>query len=522
MLSRFNVTKWGLGLALSLLALLVVWNLKPENEPSALEIQQAPEVADVGEQFVASELRGPDTEPASREVLAATEPHSTAAQPAARATSPTNTESLSGQVTLLSGDPLPGVVVYAASIAPGANGATIGIPTNTDRNGLFQFAGLVPGSYLLTVSPDAKNPSDWALPIQGSGIYSTGIESVAVEVDAVVVKVQSPGSKARRLIPDAYRCFHAPTGGIYNEGQPSQLQMASKKQGSQDDDFDLNRFIKDSFPDYSNWSPFTSDVPGPWNSHATFILPTTSSFSFHSENSTSPNSLSWAPQRRYFAVLQAGQPSGFMILKLTDATPDLSTVTFRIDQPRLPDSARFDLRKTSYNGAVYFPKATEYDTAKLGYTELTFSNLMPGKYIFTLALRHAGLFQLIDNKIELDLPAGTTEIRDLVTLEWSVLHVKALTSNPVPPRTFAKVEIRNPGKTQWLPISLHTRELFFGSSQTVRKAAALVGGPAAVSDTMPPGEYRLRVTLPGYRPQEQAAPLGPGETNTFTFDLQSE
>jgi hypothetical protein len=521
MIAPCSFAKWGLGLGIPLFVLLAVWTLQRGKEPSALEMQRAPEAADPGGEFTASNLRGLEVELGGREVLAAVRASDGRSQPAAQEASPRNTEPLSGRVTLLSGDPLPNVVVYATSTVLSADGIKISAMAYTDRNGSFQYTGLQSGSYSLAVTTNMNSSWDWKLPIQGHEIFKTGSQPAVLAVDAVVVKVQSPGQKERKHMPDSFRCFHAPTGEIADEAHRSRVQMAHLKRGTPDEGFDLKSFLKDSL-DNAAWSPFATEVSGPWTSHAAFILPTTSAFSFRSESSVSPNSLSWTPPRKYFGTLQAGQPSGFMMLKLTDATPDLCTVILRIDQPRLPDAARLSLRQTSFDGAVYLPRAHEYAAAKLGFMELTIKDLMPGQYVFSLVLRNAGLVQLLDKKIDLELLAGTTEVRDLSTREWSLLHVKAITASPVARQTFAKVEIQHPGTAQWQPIPLHSREIYPGGSRTQLRSAVRVGGPAGASEALLPGEYRLRVTLPGYRPQDQAAPQGPGETNTFTFDLQAQ
>ncbi|MDF1836592.1 MAG: carboxypeptidase-like regulatory domain-containing protein, partial [Planctomycetota bacterium] len=302
----------------------------------------------------------------------------------------------------------------------------------------------------------------------------------------------------------------------------SHLQMAHIRKGPLSEGFDLEAYREGSFTGSDNWSPNAAEVPGPWSSHAVFILPTTISFSFHSESSVSPNSLSWTPPRKYFGTLRAGQPSGFMALQLADATPDLCTVILRIDQPKLPKSARLELRQTTYNGDVYFPTIGEFAKSKLGYIDLTIGDLMPGNYIFALTLPNAGLVQLIDKQIELELPAGTTEVRDLSTSVWSLLRVNAITTHRVPPESLARIELQPTGESEWQPFITHSREAYPGGSRTRRGTAVQVGGPAGLSDALPPGQYRLRASLPGHATQERTVTLAPGETKPVTFALRTE
>ncbi|MDF1838078.1 MAG: carboxypeptidase-like regulatory domain-containing protein, partial [Planctomycetota bacterium] len=218
MIARSSLAKWGFGLAISLLVFLVIWTVQREKKPSALEVQRAAETPAPATELPASELQGPGMEPAGREVLAATKLKLSSTNPSAQTASPANTGSLSGKVTLLSGEPLPNVVVYATSTAPPADGITFSALALTDRNGSFEHTGLQPGTFILAVTPNMDESGDWNLPIQGNDLFRTGGESIVLAVDAVVVKVQSPGQENRKHMPDSFRCSRSPAQGVSNEG----------------------------------------------------------------------------------------------------------------------------------------------------------------------------------------------------------------------------------------------------------------------------------------------------------------
>lgn len=522
MISHFRTLKWGVGFAALVLTGLVLWQVGAEGHgASALEPlhEQEAGAQPQGSADLAG-LQKPLDSAVGHRVLA-----STGSKPDTKTDRVERTEfgSIAGRVELLTGERLKDVLVVAMPEEFSKGGTPFPPGARTDEQGLFRLPKLAVGSYVLHVRPLAKEAAQWTLPIRGENTHETGQEAVVLAVDALIVRVETQVQKGAFNLPWAIQCTRIDAGDLADRNTDYQEECTTHESGNAVHNKALEDFMALAYESIdSDDPPLPHGVPGQWSSHAQFILPTTSTFLFQSDASLFLEGPAQSAPSEFFGTLDAGQPSGSMTLLLSRTPSTLGTIVLRIDQFELPDDARLRVSSMTYNGARYSPKCDDSTLSKFGRAQLTLSGLMPGEYTLHLTLRGGKKFILVDKEIQVALTAGTTETRNLGTSEWGTMQIKVTCSGPVEPKNPAEITMKKPGNVAWQHLPMPSSGGGAVGMRYIPRTLIPVGASPRISFPMEPGEYLLRVTLPGHATLEQTVHLESGANDLVTLELHPE
>ncbi len=522
MISHFRTLKWGVGLAALVLTGLALWQIGAERQdPSALEPLHEQEA--MAQSQGSSDLAGlqePLGPAVGHRVLA-----STGSERAAKAERVEGTEfgSIAGRVELLNGERLKDVLVVAMPKQFTKGGTPFPPGARTDEQGLFRLPKLALGSYVLHVRPRAKEAAQWTLPIRGENTYETGQKSVELAVDALIVRVETKEQKGAFNLPWAIQCTRVDAGDIADKNTDYQEECTTHESGNAVHNKALEDFMDLAYESIdSDNPPLPHDVPGQWISHAQFVLPTTSTFLFQSDASLFLEEPARSAPSEFFGTLKAGHPSGSMTLQLSRTPSTLGTIVLRLDQFELPDGARLKVSSMTHNGCRYAPKCDDSTLSKFGRAELILTGLMPGEYTLHLTLSGTQKFILLDKEIQVALTGGSTAIRNLTTSEWGTMKIKVISSGPVEPRTSAEIAVKKPGSVAWQHLPMPYSGGGAVGMRYIPRTLITVGAPPMLSSPMEPGEYVLRITLPGHATLEQTVHVELGANDLVTLELHPE
>ncbi len=505
--------------ALCLIAVcgLLAFYWDPGGAPESLTLESNPEQEHDQELPTPGDLKEPL---APRNVQEARE--SVAPRDGKAATIPAKMErgELAGKVMLLNGDPAPNVVVSATLLPQSPGGMHSPITAIANGQGAFRFPSIPAGPRELSVESGLVNGTRWPLELQGTRTFSTGSKAIELRVNAITLQVETLPLEDNYDMIQKLRCSRVDESGLVDRSSAFQewdVTYESRANGV----VSTNRKTL-TLSQVNDLLSATNQnqVPQGRIGHATFVVPTGSAYVLR-ESQSSDRSRQDFYKSKFSALLDNGCPSSTIMLVLEETPSAFGKIKLRIDQPALPDKATLSAFITSFNGSPYIPHGNPIAQAKYGFAELSIGGLLPGKYKLRVDLQSAGLVQLLESSINVDIGAGVTEVYDLKSSEWGVLRVRATAPGTVKSSTFAQLSVQKPDQDQWIPLALHTREEYPGGSQTVRRSAVLVNGAAGVSDPLPPGEYRLRLALPGHATLEQSVHVRPGE-NKVALALRLE
>ncbi|MCP5021412.1 MAG: carboxypeptidase regulatory-like domain-containing protein [bacterium] len=522
MVLHFRTLVMGVGLSVLVLAGLAGWRLGGETQRSKAFEPLHKQAASTGVQVAEplSEFQEPLDAAVGHRLLAGTTSESDARTDL---TPITKFGSIAGRVELLTGEPLKDVLVVATPEIPNAGIFPFPPGARTGEHGLFRLPKLAVGSYVLHVRPRAKEAAQWALPIRGENTYETGQESVVLAVDALIVRVETKVQKGAFNLPWAIQCTRIDAGDVVDGGSDYQEECTTHESGNEVYDKALGDFMDLAYESIdSDDPPLPHDVPGQWISHAQFILPTTSTFLFQSDASLFLEGPAHSTPSDFYGTLKAGHASGSMTLQISRTPSTLGTIVLRIDQFELPDGARLKVSSMTHNGCRYAPKCDDSTLSKFGRAQLTLSGLMPGEYTLHLTLSGTEKFILIDKDVQITLTAGSTADRNLTTSEWGTMKIKVISSGPVEPRTSAEIAVKKPGSVAWQHLPMPYSGGGAVGIRYIPRTLITVGAPPKLSSPMEPGEYVLRVTLPGHATLEQTVHVELGANDLVTLELHPE
>jgi hypothetical protein len=426
-----------------------------------------------------------------------------------------------GRVELLSGDVLPNVSVKATSLARTDKSFVTSTEQITDEEGVFRFPELPQGFYKIEVHPNIDSPDDWVFPIQGGDTFGTGDDLAIVAIDAFSVRMPVATDAPREDLPASVNCTQVSKEGYIDLFSPSTNRGVTYLEGDEEDRMGTSGILEESIAtargdEQPRLNPQEASI-----GFVEFLLPATHSYLFSTRGGAYETTVRARPAPLY-GFLSADAPSGKIDILLSRTPSSLGSIQLNLDHPALQDSARFSVKEFVFNGANDpFP---DFDSASamFGHAELRFDGLMPGTYVIQTELENSDLLRMASHSIEIYVTGGASETREVLATEWAALLVTANPSHPPGPHSFASVRLQHPGQTTWHNIILHSPEPFPGGHRALRASAVTVGGPTGTSDPLPPGEYRLRITLPGHAAQERAVTLRPGDKKQVTFTMQPQ
>lgn len=340
-----------------------------------------------------------------------------------------------GRVVLPDGTPVPGVSVTARLDEVGVDDEEESGRAVADDDGSFEIMLTRDGAYRMEVTGDAK------LPIVGSNVFEPDGRSRQLVVEALVVDVSARGA-------------------LDGVAPMSTLALAAQRSAMQ------RRF-----------DPPVEGHVLTLECDREYVLRAETTDGSRCFGLIDPSA---APQRIELELREDAPEFGSLEIAALGAGFDRGA---RLVQSSIDRDGRFIL----VGGSSKLP--SEHRCV------LTLDGLLPGRYEVDLTLLDDRYVALARDRVDERVDAGARVEVDVETWVGGVLEIAVTTSAPVEGRRFAGIRLRRPGLEEWTERTFVTEE----ESSTMYGTGALVGGIAATSEPIRPGEYELAIELDGYR-----------------------
>lgn len=364
--------------------------------------------------------------------------------------------------------------VQGTAPGPGLRTAT----AKCDDAGRFELTGLTVGSFSLSVAAEAN-----AAPDLSGRLVATGTEEYELVVDAVLLTVRA----------------------VDDEG--ATVPMAS---------FEVSSVVSPNAPSHASdigSSSTQKNFPAPIEAHE-WLVPATRSFLLRAHGVDGAS---------YFGFIEAGQPSGRVAIDLVARPATLGSIVLCAESPEMPADAALEVNWLQ-TGSRYVNviSRVERDGREHGAPLLReIAGLLPGSYQMQLSLARGGPVALVESKATILVAPGEVSEFAVETYIGGTVELRVDSPRAGEARAFVQCETRALGATEWQPLVVRFSELD-GEGQgsgELTGGRVLLGGPAARSAPLRPGDHELRLTEGRHHPMTTSYRIDPGVTTSLRLQL---